>query len=89
MLFADGAFDVPAEGNIIDLNEVYEGLLLPDLTYLPVDDVTHLDIKALDGEFVFNKVDILMAANHANDRGKYEFFVNVESLADLLFIVFG
>ncbi len=89
MFLADGAFNVSTEWNIIDLNEVDECLLLPDSTDLPVDDVSYLDVKAFDGELVFNKVDIMMAADYANQGGEYEFFVKVESLADWLFIVFG
>lgn len=89
MLLADGAFDVPADGDIIDLDEIDEGFLLSDPGDLSIDDVSHLDVEALHWEFIFNKVDVALAADYADHRGEDVFFVEVEPVAELFFVVFG
>lgn len=89
MFLADGAFDVPADGDIIDLNQIHEGFLLSDPADLSIDDISNLDVKALHWEFIFNKVNVALAADYSYDGGEDIFFVEVEPVAELLPVVFG
>lgn len=89
MFFPDSAFDIFAEWNIIDLYDVYKGLIFSNFTNLAIDDVTHLNIEALDWKFVFNKVSVILAAQHTDDWCEDKVLVEIETVRKLLLVVFG
>lgn len=70
MFLADSAFDVPADGDIIDLDQIHKGFLLSDPTDLSIDNISNLNVEALHWEFIFNKVDVALAADYAYDGGE-------------------
>jgi hypothetical protein len=88
MLLTNGALDILAQRNIIDLNEIYKGLLFPYPADLTVNNISNFNVKAFHWELVFNKVRVLCKANNANGGCEDELFVDIEPLFELLLIVF-
>ena len=89
VLLPNGAFNVLAKRDIVDLYDVHKSLILSNLADLSIYDVTNPDIEALDGKLIFNKVSIIAGAQHTDDRCEDKVLVEIETLLKLLLIVFA
>lgn len=89
MLLPNSPFNILAKRDVVDLYDADERLIFPYFADLAIDDISNPDIEALDWKFIFNKVSIIPAAQHTNDRGKDKVLVEIETLLELLLVVFG
>lgn len=89
MLLPNRPFNILAKRDVVDLYDVDKRLIFSYLADLAIDDISNLNIEALDWKLIFNKVSIIPAAQHTDDRGKDKVLVEIETLLELLLIVFG